>query len=42
MLFNQFEFIVLFAVTMLFLVTVKNFRWQKIYLLAVSYYFYGY
>lgn len=42
MLFNQFEFIILFVVTMLFLVMVKNFRLQKIYLLVVSYYFYGY
>lgn len=42
MLFNQLEFAIFFAVTMLFLVTVKNFKSQKIYLLAASYYFYGY
>lgn len=42
MLFNQLEFFILFAVTMLFLVTVRNFRAQKLYLLAASYYFYGY
>ncbi len=42
MLFNQIEFILFFAVSLLFLGLVKNNRLQKLFLLAGSYYFYGY
>ncbi|MCC7384496.1 MAG: MBOAT family protein [Deltaproteobacteria bacterium] len=42
MLFTQIEFLVLFGATLIFLLTVRNHRAQKIYLLCASNYFYGY
>lgn len=42
MLFTQIEFIVLFLAVFSFLLLVKNFRAQKLFLLVVSYYFYAY
>lgn len=42
MLFTQIEFVCFIAVVFGYLLLVKNFRWQKIFLLVASYYFYGY
>jgi alginate O-acetyltransferase complex protein AlgI len=42
MLFSQIEFIIFFCFTITLLLSIKNFRVQKIILLAGSYYFYAY
>ncbi len=42
MLFTQIEFIIFFCITVILLLSIKNFRVQKIILLAGSYYFYAY
>lgn len=42
MLFTQIEFLLFIIVTFGFILTVRNFNVQKLFLLAMSYYFYGY